>query len=190
MSIRDTRRKAHKLWCAVHNNPANPNIIICEFELEEDPEYPLVPIHNDTPEPAEDILNSQPTEEEFKESTEAQNKPLRILRSARKRRGEAAAMEVFNIMSQVQEQLAQAPNLEQFLKVLVGVSQILPRHNRDVHQSDDEDCPIYGGFGPFDPPTMSLAAEPEFSAHSCLTDLEYITDCMPRLLKSLQDSTA
>lgn len=123
MSIRDTRRKAHKLWCAIHNNPANPDVIICEFELEEDPEFPLVPQHaSETPEPAEDTLNSQPTEEELKESTEAQNKPLRILRSARKRRGEAAAMEVFNIMSQVQEQLAQAPNLDQFLKVLVGVS--------------------------------------------------------------------
>merc|ERR1711975_139468 len=103
----------------MHINEAHPNLIICEFDLEDDPVNPLVPPNDTTPEPAEDTLNSQPTEQEYAESTHNASKPLRVLRSARKRKGEAAAMEVFNIMSQVQEQLAAAPNLEVFLKILV-----------------------------------------------------------------------
>jgi light-regulated signal transduction histidine kinase (bacteriophytochrome) len=116
-----SHRRSQKFWCAMHINPAAPNLIICEFEVDDDQEYPLVPPNEETPEPPEDTLNSKPTEEEYAESTQNTSKPLRVLRSARKRKGEAAAMEVFNIMSQVQEQLASAPNLEKFLKILVGV---------------------------------------------------------------------
>jgi len=116
-----SQKRSQKFWCAMHINPAAPNLIICEFEVDDDQEYPLVPPNEETPEPPEDTLNSKPTEEEYVESTQNTSKPLRVLRSARKRKGEAAAMEVFNIMSQVQEQLASAPNLEKFLKILVGV---------------------------------------------------------------------
>ncbi|CAK3958725.1 histidine kinase A [Lecanosticta acicola] len=138
MSIRSPQRKSHKFWCAMHINERNPNLIICEFELEDDPINPLVPPNDDTtPEPPEDTLNSNPTQEEFIESTENSSKPLRVLRSARKRKGEAAAMEVFNIMSQVQEQLASAPNLEKFLKVLVGVvKELTGFHRVMIYQFD------------------------------------------------------
>jgi len=121
MSIRSPSRKSQKLWCAMHIHDRHPNLLICEFELEDDPINPLVPPNSEIPDLPEDTLDSRPTEEEFNESTQNTSKPLRVLRSARKRKGEAAAMEVFNIMSQVQEQLAAAPNLEKFLKILVGV---------------------------------------------------------------------
>ncbi|KAJ5051764.1 uncharacterized protein L3040_001536 [Drepanopeziza brunnea f. sp. 'multigermtubi'] len=130
-------RRSQKLWCAMHINQANPDLIICEFELDDDQVYPLVPPNHDTPEPPEDTLNSNPTQEEFDESTHISSKPLRVLRSARKRKGEAAAMEVFNIMSQVQEQLAAAPNLEIFLKILVGVvKELTGFHRVMVYQFD------------------------------------------------------
>jgi light-regulated signal transduction histidine kinase (bacteriophytochrome) len=129
--------RTRKLWCAIHIAEANPGLIICEFELEDDPQYPLVPANDLTPELPEDTLSSQPTEDEFLESTEIKSKPLRVLRSARKRKGEAAAMEVFNIMSQVQEQLATAPNLEKFLKVLVGVvKELTGFHRVMIYQFD------------------------------------------------------
>ncbi|RAL67236.1 hypothetical protein DID88_008007 [Monilinia fructigena] len=119
------------------HNPVNPEMIICEFELDDDPTYPLVPEHEDTPEPPEDTLNSNPTKEEFDESTVNSSKPLRVLRNARKRKGEAAAMEVFNIMSQVQEQLATAHNLELFLKILVGVvKELTGFHRVMIYQFD------------------------------------------------------
>ena len=137
MSVRSPNRRNRKLWCAMHINDRHPDLIICEFELEDDQENPLVPTSEATPEPAEDTLDSQPTEEEMQESTHNTSRPLRVLRSARKRKGEAAAMEVFNIMSQVQEQLAAAPTLEKFLKVLVGVvKELTGFHRVMIYQFD------------------------------------------------------
>jgi light-regulated signal transduction histidine kinase (bacteriophytochrome) len=137
MSVRSPTRRNQKLWCAMHINNRHPDLVICEFELEDDSENPLVPANEATPEPAEDTLGSQPTDDEFHESTHNASKPLRVLRSARKRKGEAAAMEVFNIMSQVQEQLAAAPTLDKFLKVLVGVvKELTGFHRVMVYQFD------------------------------------------------------
>ncbi|KAF2755729.1 hypothetical protein EJ05DRAFT_113435 [Pseudovirgaria hyperparasitica] len=137
MAIKAPEGRARKLWCAMHSNDRNPGYIICEFELEDDVSNPLVPNNNQTPDLPEDTLSSNPTEEEYLESTQVWSRPLRVLRSARKRKGEAAAMEVFNIMSQVQEQLATAPNLEKFLKVLVGVvKELTGFHRVMVYQFD------------------------------------------------------
>ena len=132
-----SRRTPKKLWCAMHANVNNQDLIICEFELEDDPLNPLVPPGEATPEPPEDTLHTNPTAEEYAESTMNSSKPLRVLRGARKRKGEAAAMEVFNIMSQVQEQLASAANLEMFLKILVGVvKELTGFHRVMIYQFD------------------------------------------------------
>lgn len=121
----------------MHINPAHPDLIICEFELDDDQTYPLTPPSSEAPEPPEDTLHNNPSQEEYAESTSISSKPLRVLRSARKRKGEAAAMEVFNIMSQVQEQLASAPNLEKFLKILVGVvKELTGFHRVMIYQFD------------------------------------------------------
>jgi light-regulated signal transduction histidine kinase (bacteriophytochrome) len=114
--------------------------VVChahQFELEDDEENPLIPTSEAIPEPAADTLSGAPTEEEMIESTHSVSKPLRVLRSARKGKGEASAMEVFNVTSQVQEQLATAPNLEKLLKVLVGmVKELTGFHRVMVHQFD------------------------------------------------------
>lgn len=126
-----------KLWCAIHVHPAHPDLIICEFELDDDHDFPLRPEDERTPDMPEDTLRGNPTMEELAESTEITSKPLRVLRSARKRRGEAGAMQVFDIMSQVQEQLAAAPNLDRFLKILVGiVKELTGFHRVMVYQFD------------------------------------------------------
>ncbi|KAI9847505.1 MAG: Light-sensor Protein kinase [Sclerophora amabilis] len=137
LSIRPPKRRGLKLWCAIHINENNPDLVICEFELDDDQMYPLAPVGEGTPEPPEDTLNSNPTVEELAESTVNASRPLRVLRSARKRKGEAAAMEVFNIMSQVQEQLASATSLESFLKILVGVvKELTGFHRVMIYQFD------------------------------------------------------
>ncbi|CAI6332201.1 unnamed protein product [Periconia digitata] len=139
ISVKIPNARARKLWCALHTNDANPGMVICEFELEDDQLYPLVPPNDMTPDLPEDTLSSNPTDEEFLESTEVKSRPLRVLRGARKRRGEAAAMEVFNIMSQVQEQLAAAPTLDKFLKVLVGVvKELTGFHRVMIYQFDQQ----------------------------------------------------
>mgnify|MGYP001559177755 CR=1 FL=1 len=124
------QKKMQKLWCAIHVNPNHPDLTICEFEFESDEVYPLSPTSDDTLETPEDTLHSEPTGEEYAESTLNLSKPLRVLRSARKRKGAAATMEVFNVMAQIQEQLASAPNLETFLKILVGVVRELTEFHR------------------------------------------------------------
>lgn len=138
MAIRPpASRRSHKLWCAMHINEANRDLVICEFELDDDPINPLIPQGEGTPDLPEDTLNSAPTDEELAESTVNMSKPLRVLRTARKRKGEAAAMEVFNIMSQVQEQLANAANLDSFLKILVGVvKELTGFHRVMIYQFD------------------------------------------------------
>jgi light-regulated signal transduction histidine kinase (bacteriophytochrome) len=137
ISIKSKKRKSIKLWCAMHIHPANPETIICEFELDDDQIYPLSPPNDERPDSPEDTLQSHPTEEELAMSTQNTSKPLRILRSARRRKGEAAAMEVFNIMSQVQEQLSSAPNLDSFLKILVGVvKELTGFHRVMIYQFD------------------------------------------------------
>ncbi|KAF7505489.1 hypothetical protein GJ744_000736 [Endocarpon pusillum] len=138
LSIRAPRKKTRKLWCAMHINESNKDLIICEFELEDDTQNPLVPVEEDgVSDLPEDTLGSDPTAEEFAESTTNISKPLRVLRSARKKRGEAAAMEVFNIMTQVQEQLANAPSLQNFLKVLIGVvKELTGFHRVMIYQFD------------------------------------------------------
>ena len=134
-----TMKRTRKLWCAMHINKRNPELIICEFELEDDPDFPLVPDNESTPEPPEDTLQGNPTADELAESTVNASKPLRVLRTARKKKGDAAAMEVFNIMSQVQEQLANSPTLDAFLKVLVGVVKELTGFHRVMIYQFDAD---------------------------------------------------
>lgn len=129
LSVRPPQHRTRKLWCAIHVPQHDNGLVICEFEVDEDITNPLVP-PGDTPEPPEDTLGSNPTPEELAESTVNVSKPLRVLRSARKKRGEAAAMEVFNIMSQVQEQMANATSLQLFLKVLIGVVKELSGFHR------------------------------------------------------------
>ncbi|KAM0322320.1 hypothetical protein ACHAQA_009610 [Verticillium albo-atrum] len=137
LTVRSSRRKSTKLWCAIHINPAHPDLIICEFELDDDHLYPLRPSDELTPDVPEDTLRSNPTLEELADSTEILSKPLRVLRTARKRRGEAGAMQVFDIMSQVQEQLAGAQSLDAFLKILVGiVKELTGFHRVMVYQFD------------------------------------------------------
>ncbi|KLU92175.1 phytochrome-1 [Magnaporthiopsis poae ATCC 64411] len=131
------RTRAVKLWCAIHVNPSSPDLTVCEFELDDDLANPLRPPGEATPDIPEDTLHSNPTAEELAESTEVMSRPLRVLRSARKRRGEAGAMQVFDIMSQVQEQLASAANLAKFLKILVGiVKELTGFHRVMVYQFD------------------------------------------------------
>ncbi|KAI9673026.1 MAG: Light-sensor Protein kinase [Caeruleum heppii] len=137
ISLRTPDRRTLKLWCAMHINQKHSDLIICEFELDDDHLHPLAPPGDVELEEPEDTLNSSPTANELAESTINTSRPLRVLRNARKRRGEAAAMEVFNIMAQVQEQLASASNLEVFLKTLVGVvKELTGFHRVMIYQFD------------------------------------------------------
>lgn len=137
ISIRMPDGESRKFWCAMHVNSANPDFIICEFELEDDHINPLNVGGQTTPEEPTDTLGMEPTPEQLAQSTINVSRPLRVLRNARRKRGEAAAMKVFNIMSQVQEQLSSAQTLDALLNVVAGiVKELTGFHRVMVYQFD------------------------------------------------------
>lgn len=87
ISVRPPQHRTRKLWCAMHISESDREMVICEFEIEDDEINPLVPFGEATPEPPEDTLGSNPTAEALAESTVNASKPLRVLRSARKKKG-------------------------------------------------------------------------------------------------------
>ncbi|CUS12986.1 unnamed protein product [Tuber aestivum] len=141
-----------KLWCAVHIAEKSSGLLICEFELEDDHIYPLFSrTEEETLPPPEDTLNSTPSEQDLLESTLSGSKPLRVLRHARGQRGQVAAMEVFNLMSQIQgsssnpfrgityeEQFSSASTLDVFLRVVVGIIKELTGFHRVMIYRFDE----------------------------------------------------
>lgn len=137
LSIRLTDGEERKFWCAIHLNYVNRDYIVCEFELEDDQINPLNVDGETTPVKPLDTLGSNPTAEELAQSTVSANLPLRMLRSARRKKGEGAAMKVFNMLSQIQEQLANAQTLDTLLNVLVGIIRELTGFHRVmVYQFD------------------------------------------------------
>jgi light-regulated signal transduction histidine kinase (bacteriophytochrome) len=107
--------------------------LICYLpnELENDQEDPSVSLGETTLDLIADTSSSVPTEDEMVKSTQTTSKPLRILHSARKWTGRTAALEIANVISQIQRQLAAASSLEEGLEVLVGVVRELMDSHRD-----------------------------------------------------------
>ncbi|OJJ50720.1 hypothetical protein ASPZODRAFT_11575 [Penicilliopsis zonata CBS 506.65] len=137
MSITIPGGRCRRFWCAVHIHEANHGLVICELELEDDPTHPLNVSGETTPMLPSDTLGIEPTPEELAASTINISQPLRILRNARRRRGEAAAMEVFSILSQIQEQLARAQTLDALLNTATGlVKELTGFHRVMIYQFD------------------------------------------------------
>ncbi|KAI9043218.1 putative sensor histidine kinase/response regulator [Aspergillus affinis] len=126
-----------RLWCAIHVNPANENLIICEFELEDDRVNPPNPAEQSMTTTPTDTLGANFTPEQLASSTMNVSQPLRVLRKARGRRGEAAAMEVFGIISQIQDQLGRPETLDALLNTTVGiVKELTGFHRVMIYQFD------------------------------------------------------
>ncbi|KAL2813393.1 hypothetical protein BJX63DRAFT_225111 [Aspergillus granulosus] len=128
-----------RVWCALHIGPATNGLVIAEFELEDDQTNPLAPSGLVTPDAPTNTLEVTPTAEQLAASTMSINQPLRVLRRARRRKGEAAAMEVFSIVSQIQEQMARADSMETLLNATTGiVKELTGFHRILVYQFDSE----------------------------------------------------
>lgn len=137
VSIATPTGETKKYWCAMHVNEANNRLIICEFEFEDDQVHPLNVSGQTTPDEPSDTLGIDPTPEEFAASTVNMSRPLRVLRNARRRKGEAAAMKVFNILTQIQEQLSAASTLDALLNTATGlVRELTGFHRVMIYQFD------------------------------------------------------
>ncbi|KAJ5999542.1 hypothetical protein N7451_007352 [Penicillium sp. IBT 35674x] len=126
-----------RFWCAAHVSPSQKDLIICELELEDDDINPLNVDGQSTPATPADTMGTIPTPEQFAASTINTSQPLRVLRNARRRRGEAAAMDVFSIFTQIQEQLGRANDLDQLLNTTTGlVKELTGFHRVLIYQFD------------------------------------------------------
>ncbi|KHJ33386.1 putative cyanobacterial phytochrome b [Erysiphe necator] len=131
------RDESQVLWCALHVNPTQPDLIICEFELEHDFQNPLIPENNVLLEVPEDMFNNNISESEYAESTIPINRPLRINNISHKRQGEPSTTDMFNTVSQVLEQLAAAPDSDTFCRILAGiVKELTGFHRVMIYQFD------------------------------------------------------
>ncbi|PWY93972.1 hypothetical protein BO94DRAFT_458125 [Aspergillus sclerotioniger CBS 115572] len=139
LAVNDRFGRPRRFWCAIHVNIAHRDVIICEFELEDDRINPLNAAGRTTPTSPTDTLGFQPTPDQLASSTVNISQPLRVLRNARRRRGEAAAMEVFSIVSQIQDQLGDAQNLDTLLNITIGiVKELTGFHRVMIYQFDTE----------------------------------------------------
>lgn len=137
LSIQSPSGDARRFWCAVHISQAQKDLIICELELEDDDVNPLDAGGQATPATPIDTLGTFPSTEQFAASTINLSQPLRVLRNARRRRGEAAAMEVFSILTQIQEQLGRAKTLDDLLNITTGlVKELTGFHRVLIYQFD------------------------------------------------------
>ena len=137
LSIKMPSQRSCRFWCAIHTSPSNPDLVICEFELEDDQINPLNSSGEATPIAPSATLGSVPTQEQLVDSTSSISKPLRVLRSARRRKGQAAAMEVFSILTQIQDQLARIDTLDALLNTATGlVKELTGFHRVLIYQFD------------------------------------------------------
>ncbi len=110
------------LWCALHISNGTRDLIICEFEqysesfrLEEQfaKALPSTPSH---------MIDMDIHPQDLLKSTSCASLPLRVLDiSRRKKHDGVSSMDVFTAMTQVQEQLAGAANVQEVLDLLVGI---------------------------------------------------------------------
>lgn len=137
LSIPTPSGKDQRFWCATHVSQAQKDLIICEFEMEDDEVNPLNAGGHTTPGSPTDTLGVYPSAEQFASSTVNISQPLRVLRNARRRNGEAAAMEVFSILTQIQEQLGRANDLDTLLNTTAGlVKELTGFHRVMIYQFD------------------------------------------------------
>ncbi|KAJ5361453.1 hypothetical protein N7541_002297 [Penicillium brevicompactum] len=140
---------ACRFWCAAHLSQENKDIIICEFELEEDHVNPLnvedqllgptTPGATPTSEAPASFLGVKPTPTQFATSTVSSSQSLRALRHARRRKGEAAAMQIFDTISPIQKQLSLADDSEQLLQIAAGlIKELVGFHRVLVYQFDGD----------------------------------------------------
>ncbi|CAI7583002.1 unnamed protein product [Penicillium palitans] len=137
MSICTADGTCCKFWCATHVSQTQKDLIICEFEREDDEVNPLNVEGLATPAAPADTLGIVPTPDQLAASTINISQPLRVLRSARRRKGEASSMEAFSILTQIQEQLGRTNDLDQLLNTTAGlVKELTGFHRVLIYQFD------------------------------------------------------
>ncbi|KAF3391587.1 Cyanobacterial phytochrome B [Penicillium rolfsii] len=119
--IATTSGEIRHFWCATHIIHAQNDLIMCELELKDDKINPLNNCGTNFPNAPVSTLDNFPTMEQCAASSIMVSQPLRILRTVRSCKDEAAVMEVFSLLAQIQEQLGSTSDLDTLLNTAVGI---------------------------------------------------------------------
>ena len=109
-----------QLFCAMHFNPES-DLLICEFELERDAFNPTSPPNDVLPGGPVTVGHHEVDESQRLLSTTSRSKPVRALEVARKSSRQLGPMDLFQILSEIQDQLGAAKSLTDLLDIIVGL---------------------------------------------------------------------
>jgi light-regulated signal transduction histidine kinase (bacteriophytochrome) len=112
-----------QLWCAIHVSFGTQDLVVCEFE-EYSPKFYLGDMYlkSTLPEHPVSTVDMELDPEEQRKSFTRQNRPLRVLEIARRRKNnDVPSMDVFGAMTDAQSQLANCKSVQEILEVIVGI---------------------------------------------------------------------
>jgi light-regulated signal transduction histidine kinase (bacteriophytochrome) len=111
------------LWCAIHPAPTQQGLIICEFEAYSDAFYLKdVGVTKAPPVRPIGLMDFDVSPEEFKKSITSASKPLPVIEMAHQKQNKHfSSLDLFNAMSQAQQQISAATTLQTLLEVVVGI---------------------------------------------------------------------
>jgi light-regulated signal transduction histidine kinase (bacteriophytochrome) len=136
LSVAAANGGACHFWCATHFNQAQ-NLVICEFEPQDDKTNPLNVSGTETLLDPTSTLGIVPTAEQLAASNINISQPIRVFHNSRRKKGEAASMDVLNILPQVQKQLGTTSSLEALLNTTTGlVKELTGFHKVLIYQFD------------------------------------------------------
>jgi hypothetical protein len=130
-----------ELWCALHISKGTQDLLICEFEDYSDVFY-LEKLYSEKtlPRTPTATIDLEVHPVEMLKSTTRKSTPLRVLQIARrKRQSGASSMDIFNAMTQAQQQLANSKSVQQVLDIVVGlISELTGFHRVMFYRFDSQ----------------------------------------------------
>jgi hypothetical protein len=137
ISLTSLRGAPTPLYCAMHFS-AESDLIICEFELDQDFFNPTSSPNGGFPEKPIQVMEHQATTAERLLSTTIRSTPLHALQMVRQGARPLAAMDLFQILSEIQAQLGATTELPELLDQIVGlVYELTCFHRVMVYQFDE-----------------------------------------------------
>jgi light-regulated signal transduction histidine kinase (bacteriophytochrome) len=142
ISLTSLRGAPIPLYCAMHQN-VESDLIICEFELEQDLFNPIGPLDSLPDEPVQ-IIQHQATEAERLLSTTSKSRPIHALEMVRQKSRPPSGLDMFQILSEIQLQLGGNTELQTLLDQIVGlVYDITGFHRVMIYQFDETAAGMY-----------------------------------------------
>jgi hypothetical protein len=125
------------LFCALHRS-IESDLIICEFESAQRVIHPKQPQDGGIPSQPIHVIDSQATDAERLLSTTRRSNPLHALEIARSSSRQFTLMDLFQILSEVQDQLSASTELSNLFDVIVSLVQDLTGFHRVMVYRFDE----------------------------------------------------